>query len=645
MKKIFFYWVIVFFFLSLSSQTIVSTSPQNKNAILEEFTGMYCSVCPTGHRISDEIKNANPGRVWVINIHQGPFANPGPGEPDLRTPFGDSLAMLAGVQGYPDGMINRHEFLSGTILVPYTQWANYTNQILNTPSPVNVAVDVNVNYSTRTLTILVEVYYTANATNPKNYLNVAILQDEIQSPQAGASSNPSWMGPDGLYYQKHVLRTLLTGQWGVKIPQTTAGTFWDTVIVYQVPQQYGNILAEVANLEVVAFVSESKKEILSGHGKKVPLPPYDLQAFSISGLSSLSCNNTVSSNVTVKNVGLQNVNFFDIEYGFQNIISDTIHVVQAISPGNQATISLPSISSQEEGYLKYFVRVMNPNGNVDYRSSNDQFFKAINLFPFSISVPYTQDFSSSKFPPDHMGMLDVYVDGRTWMRKDANGGSAFINFYFAPGGFIDDLYVGPLNFTGISHPGLSFKIAHVQYNSNYVDLLQVDVSTNCGQSWTNVWKKQDPDLATVSNYLTSQYLNPNPEDWRIERVGLSQWANMNNVMLRFRAISGYGNNLFLDDIIIGEGANLEEKLNPSFLLFPNPSDDYILLQSNLSITPSVMIVICSHDGKEIYRTTEAFEANSRMKINTSMFENGVYVLQIADKDNFLISLPFIVLHR
>ena len=34
------------------SQTFVSTTPENKNVILEEFTGITCVYCPDGHRIA-----------------------------------------------------------------------------------------------------------------------------------------------------------------------------------------------------------------------------------------------------------------------------------------------------------------------------------------------------------------------------------------------------------------------------------------------------------------------------------------------------------------------------------------------------------------------------------------------------------------
>ncbi len=51
------------------SQTFVSTNPENKNAILEEFTGLMCTWCPDGHKIANEIKASNPDDFFAINIH------------------------------------------------------------------------------------------------------------------------------------------------------------------------------------------------------------------------------------------------------------------------------------------------------------------------------------------------------------------------------------------------------------------------------------------------------------------------------------------------------------------------------------------------------------------------------------------------
>lgn len=87
--------------ISGMSQNLVSTLPELKNALIEEYTGMYCSNCPPAHREIRRIMKADPGRVFAIGIHQGYFAEPGAGDSDYRTPFGDSLAIQAGVTVEP----------------------------------------------------------------------------------------------------------------------------------------------------------------------------------------------------------------------------------------------------------------------------------------------------------------------------------------------------------------------------------------------------------------------------------------------------------------------------------------------------------------------------------------------------------------
>lgn len=49
---------ITFMGVSAFAQTIVSTSPQNKKVILEEFTGVNCVYCPQGHAIANNISFA-----------------------------------------------------------------------------------------------------------------------------------------------------------------------------------------------------------------------------------------------------------------------------------------------------------------------------------------------------------------------------------------------------------------------------------------------------------------------------------------------------------------------------------------------------------------------------------------------------------
>jgi len=84
MKKSFIFLMMLAFLAGfLRSQTIVSTQPENKNAIIEEFTGIGCGFCPYGHKAVAEFIAAHPGDGFSIAFHQGFFAIPGPGQPDF----------------------------------------------------------------------------------------------------------------------------------------------------------------------------------------------------------------------------------------------------------------------------------------------------------------------------------------------------------------------------------------------------------------------------------------------------------------------------------------------------------------------------------------------------------------------------------
>ena len=60
----------VAFSFQLSAQAPpVSTLPQNKNAVLKIYDGIYCTYCPQGHEIAGEIHNNAPNDVEIGRAH------------------------------------------------------------------------------------------------------------------------------------------------------------------------------------------------------------------------------------------------------------------------------------------------------------------------------------------------------------------------------------------------------------------------------------------------------------------------------------------------------------------------------------------------------------------------------------------------
>lgn len=111
----------------------------------------------------------------------------------------------------------------------------------------------------------------------------------------------------------------------------------------------------------------------------------------------------------------------------------------------------------------------------------------------------------------------------------------------------EDYLVSPLyNLSAYTALSLSFDIAYAAYSSVQFDALRVEVSTNCGQTFTSVYSKSGSTLATAPNSTTA-FIPANCSLWRTETVDLSSYAG-SQILLRFVNLNGNGNNLYLDNI-------------------------------------------------------------------------------------------------
>jgi hypothetical protein len=72
------------------------------------------------------------------------------------------------------------------------------------------------------------------------------------------------MQHDGLYQHNHMLRELLTGQWGETISQTTTGSEFTKQYIYSIPTAINDVPVNLNKLTVVAFIAEGNQEIVTG---------------------------------------------------------------------------------------------------------------------------------------------------------------------------------------------------------------------------------------------------------------------------------------------------------------------------------------------------------------------------------------------
>jgi hypothetical protein len=366
---------------TLSSDTITKTVNAMttlvfKKVVLEEYTGIHCTYCPDGHKIANTYKALHPNDVFLINIHQGSFATPSAGEPDFRTAFGDALANQTALTGYPSGTINRHIFAPATsTALSRSVWAAKGDEMLATPTYATMNIDsAVVDVQTRILSVYVKANYIGSA-SAVNLMNVALLQNNIEGPQTGGSTNPAQMLPNGKYNHNHALRHLLTGQWGDTIAVTSAGTTFTKVYNYTLPNSIVNIDLDLGNLEVIGFIAEGKQEIITGAEKSITLNNIlyskDVSIESITTADEI-CAPELKPVLRVKNLGADVVTSISFTYSVNGGTAATYNWNGSINPYASALIEMTTIT----GFTvlasnSITVGVVNVNGVADQNAANN----------------------------------------------------------------------------------------------------------------------------------------------------------------------------------------------------------------------------------------------------------------------------------
>ena len=354
--------IIAFFAIS---QTIVSTTAENKNVILEEFTGIHCGYCPQGHAIGKEIQDAHPDDVVLINIHTGSFATASGNEPNFKTDFGSAIADQSKLTGYPSGTVNRHvfsghEMTSGGTAMGRGDWNTTATTILGQSSYVNVGIEAEIDVQTRELTIHVEAYYTNNSPESTNKLNVVLLQNNTLGPQSGGNAGNE-------YVHMHRLVHMITGQWGENITTTTAGTFVDKTFKYTIPEDYNDVSAEMSEMEVAAFVAEGNQEIISG-SRAIPTFIYTTSndaSIEKVVVADKICINTVTPTIKIRNMGSNNLTSAEITYSVNGGDDATYNWTGDLDPLESVNFDLNSYEYTKEDINNMNFEITSISGGTD----------------------------------------------------------------------------------------------------------------------------------------------------------------------------------------------------------------------------------------------------------------------------------------
>lgn len=125
------------------------------------------------------------------------------------------------------------------------------------------------------------------------------------------------------------------------------------------------------------------------------------------------------------------------------------------------------------------------------------------------------------------------------------------NYHYNASGTTDQLIFGPIQLNNNQNATLSFDISYAPYNPQRSDGLSIEISTDCGGTFDQIYFKEGLELGTSNGYFSNQWLPISPSDWRHEIIDISGYNTSQPLIIKFNNITAFGNNLFIDNIEIG----------------------------------------------------------------------------------------------
>ncbi|MCS7073308.1 MAG: M43 family zinc metalloprotease [Bacteroidia bacterium] len=375
------------------------------------------------------------------------------------------------------------------------------------------------------------------------------------------------------------------------------------------------------------------------------LPDYDAGITSVNKPGNSSCL-SFTPNVTLKNFGSQTLTSCTIQYRIDNGNFQSFTWTGSLASQQTISVNLPQ-QLTTGGAHTFTAKTSSPNGQADANASNDQTSKTFTAIDASsaIGLPFTENFESNSFNTN--GWTVENPDGaRTWAIKTTGGlpsgtKSAWIDMFNYNSQGQKDYLVSPVfNLTPYDSVFLTFDFAYRRYTNNVLDSLAVQASTDCGDSWQQVFKLGGQTLATVTNTTNSAFTPNTASDWcaapggaNCANINLSNYAGNSTFLLRFVGINGYGNNPYIDNInLFGSLATSTEQLSVlnQLTIYPNPSNGKFVMTGEVSASP-INIEIVDLVGRTLYKET-LNGGIIHQNIDLSHLSNGTYLLKAVFPD-------------
>jgi Secretion system C-terminal sorting domain len=367
----------------------------------------------------------------------------------------------------------------------------------------------------------------------------------------------------------------------------------------------------------------------------------DLTIPAIISPSALECNNPFTPQITIRQLGKATITTARVNYQLDGGTVNTANWTGSLGYGQSVNYSLPAITTTA-GVHTFKVWTSLPNGLADEVPTNDTALRSGFTIFGKQSDPLKEGFEGS-FQPVGWGVQNP-DNNITWARtiraSKTGAASAFVNNWNYATNNQPDLLITP-NVTPLANSDsmfLHFQLAAATYSypgstGLPLDSLEVLLTTDCGKTYTSVYKKWGTALQTIENPNTPndpEFYPLTKNQWRNEVVDLTPYltTGANGFQVVFRNVSNFENNLFIDDINLFTRQVPAKLKAQGYMITPNPFESNFVIQHYLRPSDLRSVGVYNALGQLMLRMEYNGNASSYIDVNMSRFAAGMYTVQM-----------------
>jgi hypothetical protein len=614
---------LIYIFAAFAS--LATATAQQRLVLVEECTQASCGPCASQNPALNATLAAQSAKAISIK-----YQTDWPGVDPMNVHNAaqvDTRVAYYGVTGVPSTRLDGNVFSGAPSGITATNIGNR----YNVPAPFSIALTHSLDATFNVITVTATITKLAAVTGTDLRAHLVVVEQEINFTTA-----PGTNGEKDFY---SIMKRMLPTDQGTNVLATMA--IGDVVTLTE-SWTLANIY-DKNQLGVVAFIQDNTSKEVHQTAYSVPqavVPDVKLNTVTTMSGDALTCAANADLVVNIKNNSPTALTACTMHAVVAGVATD-FPWTGNLAAGQSTDVSI-SVPLTTFGAINVAVTIQNASTGDGNAVNNSGTTMVIRPAAPTTTMP-VQGFLTVAFPPAGWAADGHNNDTYNWVRSatgtTGSAGSAFLNWYNIQPGNEDDLVLPSLDFSTFAAgtpTKLSFSVAHAPYASAAGgaiaanDALNVVVSTDCGATWTPVYGKTSSAGLGTTTTMSAAFTATSTQ-WRSDSIDLSNYNGQSGILIKFNAVSDYGNNVFLDRININNLVVATENftLNNAVNVTPNLTTGNIYVNIALEKTQNVQVEITNALGQRMQTKNLGVITGGNFSFDLSAFPAGNYFVRVA----------------